>query len=86
MVRSEDRRVLAKIKSKFEKRHRLLSETLSDAFAAQCCMQYIALTPNHNCIQGYIQKIIAMPFGMLLISDIQVCLDFFVGISEIRLA
>jgi hypothetical protein len=60
------------MKNEFERRHRLSSDIFADAEATKILCELLVGPINQNCIQGYVQKIDKNPFGVLLISDIQV--------------
>jgi hypothetical protein len=64
--------VLKKIKNESDRRFRLHIEQRADADAAEVLCKSLCKTPNDKCIQGFIRRIAQKPFGMLMLSDIQV--------------
>ena len=61
---------LSKIKSEFVNRYKISNDVLVDAQAAKNVLDNIAEPCNY--IKGFIQEISAVPFGFILLSEIQV--------------
>jgi len=56
----------------FVRRFRMNSDLFADSEATKKLMFFLAVDSNELCLQGYVQKIDHDPFGILLLSDIQV--------------
>jgi len=63
------------MKHEMDRRHRLSSDIFADSNGTKLIFHLLARQCNENCLQGYIQKINYDPFGILMISDIQVNID-----------
>jgi hypothetical protein len=72
LKRSTSRFVLKKMKNEFERRHRLSSDIFADAEATKIVCELLVGPENRNCLPGYVQKIDKNPFGVLLVSHLQV--------------
>ncbi len=75
-IRPTDTNVLKKIKSDFMNRNRISTDIFSDAEASKILCEKLCLEPSSNGLVGFVQEINQNPFGLLLLSEIQVRFKF----------
>jgi hypothetical protein len=70
--RTESSDVLKVIKSQFIRRYKISNDISVDCNATKLSFESICHTSDSNAITGYVQEINQNPFGMILVSEIQV--------------
>lgn len=76
---------LSKMKYEMERRWKLSSDIFADSNGAKLIFLLLAKRNNENCLQGYIQRINYDPFGVLMISHLQVTIFCLIITFSIRI-
>ncbi len=75
LKRSTNSNVLTVMKYSYKKKNRISRDLMTDCQGALNVCEGLCMPSNSSCLQGYIQKINLVPFGLFMVSDIQVNLQ-----------